>query len=157
MKKILLIVTPVMLSSCYSYHLFPREYRDFEYNGEKKTAFVVNPELKKEYKILKASGIFILTSDSLDQNCLKIKLNPVRRNFVCGQPIIASAFTLGQFPVYFPDIYLYGFEELNNNGTISRDFKLEVSQRVWFWDMFAFNKKFKQKAGKALLCNYYKE
>src|SRR5688500_2728706 len=47
-----------VFSSCYSYKVFPKEYRKFEYTGERKSAFVLNPELKKEYAILSHSGIF---------------------------------------------------------------------------------------------------
>jgi hypothetical protein len=30
-----------------------------------------------------------------------------------------------------------------------------VAERVWFWDMFTFQKNFKKFAGKALAGNYY--
>lgn len=142
------------MSSCYSYKIFPKEYRHFEANGERPVAFVTNPELKKEHQILQQSGIFILTSDSLTRACLKIKLHRLERAFVCGQPIIASVFTLGQLPVYFPDKYRYQFEVINNGETTLNDFDLLVATRYWFWDLFLFDKHFTKKAGKALLGNY---
>src|SRR5215510_1862965 len=117
MKPSLLIAIVFLLSSCYSYKIFPKEYREFEYAGQKQLAFVTNPELKRENKILQQSGIFDLTSDSSAKNCLRIKLRPLRKNFVCGEPILASAFTLGQVPVYFPDMYHYEFELISQGDT----------------------------------------
>jgi hypothetical protein len=158
MKLLLFIgVLSTALTSCYTYKVFPKEYRAFEYKGEKETAFVINPELKKEYEILKQSGIFILTSDSLNDKAVKIELHPLFRGFMCGNAIVLSAFSLGQFPVYFPDTYHFKFEEMERQETRSRDFELQVAKRIWFWDMFALNKNFKGKAGKALLANYYKK
>jgi hypothetical protein len=55
-----------IFSSCYSYKIFPKEYRHFNYEGEKKTAYIINPELTRETHILKKSGIFKLTEDSSD-------------------------------------------------------------------------------------------
>jgi hypothetical protein len=143
------------MTSCYSYKVFPKEYRNFEYSGDKRVAFVTNPELKKENRILQQSGIFVLTSDSLTQNCLQIKLHRLDRNFVCGQPILASAFTLGQLPVYFPDRYYYQFDVIDKGETTLKKFDLLVATRYWFWDLFLFDKNFPKKAGKALLANYY--
>lgn len=159
MKIFIYPLISIFFISCYSYKVFPKEYRNFQYKGEKKTAFIINPELKKEFEILKKSEIFILTDDSLNENNLKIKLLPMRKNltFICGEPIIASVFSFGQIPVYFPDRYQFQFEEINQKDTIVKKFELDVAQQVWFWDMFVFHKNFTQKAGKALLGNYYKQ
>ena len=143
-------------TSCYSYKIFPKEYRNYVYEGQRKTAFVLNPELEKEYGILKASGIFILTTDSLNGESLKLRLHPLGSGFVCGQPVLASLFTLGQVPVYLPDTYSYRFEEIGRDTTL-RKIELKIATRVWFWDLFAFPKKFRKKAGMALLAAYYNE
>jgi len=119
-------------------------------------AFVMNPELTEEYAILKQSGIFTLTTDSLNDNVVKVRLAPLSRGFVCGNPMIASIFTLGQLPVYLPTPYTFRFQEISTLDSISRDLKIQLAQRFWFWDMFAFKKNFKGKAGQALLVSYYK-
>jgi len=152
-----ILLLSTCLTSCYTYKVFPKEYRNFTFKGEKKIAFVTNPQLKKEYEILKQSGIFKLTNDSLSDESAKVKLQPLSRGFICGNAIVVSVFSLGQLPVYFPDTYHYRFEEMRGHNTISRDFELQVAQRIWFWDMFAINKNFKGKAGKALLANYYRQ
>jgi hypothetical protein len=157
MKHSSLIALVFLLTSCYSYKIFPKEYRKFEYRGQKQLAFVINPELKKENRILKQSGIFEFTADTSKANCLKIKLRPLGKTIMCGEPILASALTLGQFPVYFPDKYYYQFQIISQGDTTLKSFELRVSQRYWFWDMFLFGKNFSRKAGKALLANYYSQ
>lgn len=154
-RFIIILFVSAGFTSCFSYKIFPKEYRDFTYNGERQTAFITNPELKKEKEILTQSGIFILTDDSLDNHSVKIKLHRLKRDFTCGQPILASAITLGQFPVYFPDRYQYQFDEIHSSDTTTKKFELLIAQRTWFWDMFVIHKRLKQKAGKALLANYY--
>ena len=132
MGRLLYIFWLLFSTSCYSYKVFPKEDRHFVYRREKKTAFVTNPELKEEYAILKQSGIFTLTTDSLDDKAVKVKLQPLSRGFVCGNPILASAFTLGQLPVYFSDTYTYRFQEVKAHDTVSRDgWKRGSQPRVW--------------------------
>jgi len=149
------ILSAILLSSCYSYKIFPKEYRHFTYSGEKKEAFVVNPELTKELQILKKAGIFKIITDTLNNSAVKIKLYPLQRSFMCAQPVTASLFTLGQFPVLLPDRYQYGFDEVQRSDTIQRRIELKIATRFWFWDMFAVKKNFKQKAGQTLLAEYY--
>ncbi|HWJ92001.1 MAG TPA: hypothetical protein VNR87_12865 [Flavisolibacter sp.] len=156
MKLLLYTALVAALSSCYAYKIYPKEDRDFEYYGEKRTAFIVNPELKKEYAVLERSGIFHLSNDSSSSNVVKIRLHKLNRNFLCGQPIVASLMTFGQLPVYFPDLYFFSFEEFDGTVTQERKFELKIAQRYWFWDLFTFEKNFKKKAGKALLANYYR-
>lgn len=158
MNRILfLFLLVVCITSCYSYKIFPIEDRSFVYTGKRQLAFILNPELKNEKKILEQSGIFEFTDDSLNEQCLKIKLHAIKRGFSCGQPIVASFITLGQMPVYFPDRYQYKFEEINKSDSSLKYFELHTAQRFWFWDMFTFKKKFDEKAGKALLANYFKK
>lgn len=143
------------LVSCYSYQVYPRTHRNFTFGGEKKTAYVVNPGLKKEYQILKEAGLFSLVTDSSAVGITTIKLHPLERSFTaCGNPLVASAIVLGQLPVYFPDKYVYSFEEIGKNRTTQKEFTLQIAQRVWFWDMFSFRKKFVKKAARTLAANY---
>lgn len=73
----------------------------------------------------------------------------------CGNPLIGSLISLGQLPVYMPDIYHFGFEEIQNEQIKGHTYSLKIAQRVWFWDVFKVNKDFEGKAGKALLADYY--
>ena len=84
LRLILILLASAILTSCYSYKVFPKEYREFAYSGEKQTAFIINPVLKKETEILKESNIFKLTDDNSCENCLKTRLHPLKRHLACG-------------------------------------------------------------------------
>jgi hypothetical protein len=149
-----ILVVSTVFSSCYTYRIYPKEHRNYVYTGERKKAYVQNPELK-EFQTFQAANIFQLTSDSTDATAVQIKLYPVGRSFVCGQAILASLITLGQLPVVFPDRYFFSFDEIQSGTITHHRFKLQVATRYWFWDMFAFRKRFKQKVGQSLLANYH--
>lgn len=156
MKKthfIILGLLAVLCSSCYSYKVYPKEYRKLENDNPKRSAYVMNNTLKKELEILTSSELFEVISDSTKAD-LKVKLYPIEQSFVCGQPLTISMLTVGQLPVILPDRYLYKFDEIENGKITERKLELKIAQRVWFWDMFAFNKKFEKKAGKAVLGEY---
>ena len=156
MKRIHLLILGLLAtlcSSCYSYKIYPKEYRKLENDNVKRNAYVENDTLKKELKILASSELFKITSDSTKAD-LKVKLYPMIKNFSCGQPMIVSMLTVGQLPVYFPDKYLFRFDEIEKDRITPRNLELKIAQRIWFWDMFAFNKKFEKKAGRAVLGEY---
>ncbi|WP_166962233.1 hypothetical protein [Yeosuana marina] len=152
--KITIIISLLLLSSCYSYRIFPKEFRKTKTNLDTKPkAFVINKELEREYKILQESNIYDIVEDSINQ--LKVKLYPFEQiRKVDGQPIIITFLTLGQVPVNFYDAYSFKFDEIIKNETIENKFELQIAQRVWLWDIFKFNKDFEGKAGKALRGSY---
>lgn len=156
MKKTHLIILgflATICSSCYSYKVFPKEYRKLENDIPKRTAYIENDSLKKERNILASSELFEITFDSTKAD-LKVILYPIEQNVVCGQPLTVSMLTVGQLPVYLPDTYFYRFDEIENRKVTEQKLELKIAKRVWFWDMFVFNKKFEQKAGKAVLGEY---
>ena len=153
LKKLPVLFLPVVFSGCYAYKIFPKNYRDIKTPAATETAYVVNPELKKEMKIFQYAGLYNITDDS---SChLKIRLHKIERGFTCGNGLIAWAIFLGQLPVYMPDRYKYSFEELRSDESRQLSFELQVAQRYWFWDMFTFQKNFSKQAGKALSGNYH--
>ncbi|WP_167342254.1 hypothetical protein [Nonlabens sp. SY33080] len=140
--------------SCYSYRVLPTHYEEYGKEITTIDAFVIGDSLKQELKIIKASGLFNVMSDSTEANVV-LKLYPLKRTPVCGQPLTLSMITLGQVPVYMPDYYQFKFDEIRNNEVTEKEFTLQITQRVWFWDMFVFNKKFDEKAGLLLKKEYY--
>ncbi|HEY9177259.1 MAG TPA: hypothetical protein VIN07_06190 [Flavipsychrobacter sp.] len=150
---ILLSLIAVSFSSCYTYKVYPEEYRRLENIGAKPKAYVINDTLDKELNILVSSGIFTIIKDSTEAD-LQIHIYPLEQNMVCGQGLTASMITLGQLPVFLPDRYFYRFDEIGHNGKTHRKIELKIAQRVWFWDVFVFNKRFEENAGKALLGGY---
>jgi hypothetical protein len=149
-----LIITLLTLSSCYSYKIFPKEIRNYSYSGPKQKAYVVHPELKEEYKILCASKIFDLTTDSAGAD-VNIVLYHFKKSLACGQPALGTLITLGQIPVLLPDRYQYRFDEISKGGRTHHTIEMKIATRFWFWDLFAFHKKFDEKAGQILLSAYY--
>jgi hypothetical protein len=147
--------TLALLSSCYNYKIFPKEFRNYSYTGPRPKAYVLNPQLKKEYKILKSANIFELVSNNAGLTTLKISLRPLKKRFTCGEPVLGSLITLGQVPVLLLDRYEFSFEEIAGNDSTVHDVEMDIAEQVWFWNMFVFNKKFDQKAGQILLARYY--
>ncbi|TXD98952.1 hypothetical protein ESY88_20765, partial [Subsaximicrobium wynnwilliamsii] len=132
MKKTHLIILgllAILCSSCYSYKVYPKEYRKIENDNPKRSAYIINDTLKKELEILASSELFEIISDSSKAD-LKIKLYPIKQSFVCGQPIILSMLTVGQLPITLPDRYLYRFEEIENGIVTERKLELKIAQRV---------------------------
>lgn len=154
-KLLFCIAMMSLFSSCYTYKVFPKEYKNLSNNEPKQVAFITNPSasLWKEISILQSSDLFVFSKDSTAAE-IKIKVYPVIKSKVCGQGMVLSMVTIGQLPMLFPDRYVFSFDEIKNHVTLKRKYDLKLSQRVWFWDMFVFNKNFKKKAGKALLGEY---
>jgi hypothetical protein len=155
MKLIVLICLPVLLTSCYSYRINNKEYRDYKYHGERSYAYVTNPQMKKEYRILKKSGIFILTTDSLQPNCVKVNLQPLGHGFSCGMGIIPFIFTLGVLPGGVDNSCTYKFTVTKDTVTRNHAYFLNIDKRFWWPDLVSFRKNYAKAAGKVLRGNYY--
>ncbi|WP_289661838.1 hypothetical protein [Flavobacterium panacagri] len=150
------ILIILLFNSCYSYKVYPKEYRKIQNKESKETVYILNDSLKQEFKILKKSNLFTFTTDST-QTDLKIKLYPIKQYPSCGNPLIAQVITLGQLPVYLPNNYEYQFDRVKKGKITSQTFSLQVTQRYWFWDLFTFNKNFERKAGQVLSAKYQEE
>lgn len=152
---VILLICSTVISSCYTYHIASKETKTFKKVETKQIAYITNPELKKEYQVLQAAQIFELTNDSLNPQVIRITLSSLQKKLTCGNPFAASIITLGQVPVYLPDHYIFCFTEQKDNQIIQHSFPLQIQTRYWFWDMFAFKKRFAQKVGQTLSANYY--
>lgn len=154
---IIFFISTLLLSSCYSYRVQPKEFRKLENTRLEQKAYIVNSDLEKEVEILKASELFKIVEDSLNAD-LNIKLYPIKKYRLGGDGTICSItmFTLMQLPCYNFSYYKFKFDEINKNSVKENDIELHIYKRIWFWDFFSFNKRFEKKAGKALLGMYYK-
>lgn len=153
MRLALPIILISLLSSCYTYKVYPKAYRSLDMPSHPIKVYVENPSLKKEYKILRTSGLFEFTD--LNNANITIHLDSLERFYVCGQPLIVSAMTLGQLPIHMPDRYIFRFEERKGNQVIEHTLELQVAKRIWYWDLFNPDKSFDSKAGTALLGAYH--
>lgn len=155
MRNFLLATTACLwLSSCYTVKIFPSNSASPEFTGLRKKAVILHTGLKKEKDILTKSGIFDFTTDSTDAAAVKIKLLPTEYRFTCGQPILLSAFTLGQFPVILPEHSYFRFEEISGDSTTEKVIPMLMGRKYWFWNMFVIKKNYKKKAGKLLAMEY---
>ena len=156
MKRLFIFVlAAVLLTSCRAYQIYPADYREFSYTESKRKAFVLNPDLTKEYAIFKSADIFALVDDSLSSDVVKVRLLPMDRHLACGNGAFLTLFTVGQLPVLYTDRYFYKFEEITGNSKTEKAFELQVATTVWFWNIFSSQKNFNKQAGQALLASYY--
>ncbi|MCJ7932337.1 MAG: hypothetical protein MUW56_01550 [Chryseobacterium sp.] len=147
-------LTSVSLWSCIpSYTAYPKEYNGAKADFSKQKAFVVNKDLKKEYDILKHSGIYEIVEDST--NAAKITLHPMlTRTPSCGNPMIGSMITLGLLPSGFPYTIAYSYDAAENRTTKNYQYKLQVYQSLWLFNIFRLGRTFSKQSGKALLGSY---
>ena len=149
----------VLLCSCYSYRISKRELKNAEVtthlSSEKKTVYVINPELSDEYSILQASNIFHIASDSLDPTVRKIKLLPPTHRFLCGNFLIGWGMFLGQLPISIPSNRNFRFATILDGEETIEEFKLPFRTRYWFWDIFSSRKNYNKVAGQALRLSFY--
>ncbi|HTN07141.1 hypothetical protein [Agriterribacter sp.] len=95
-----------------------------------------------EYGILNKSGLFVFTSDSLCD--WKIRLLPLEAHRGVGlaktEALPVMVLTLGQLPMRFEEKYGFHYHLMNDSITMKKEYELGIDKRVWFWDMFTFNK-----------------
>lgn len=142
------------LWSCFpAYNTYSKEYRNVKADFPKQKVFVMNKDLKKEFEILKHSGIYELVDDST--STAKIQLYPMS-TFTpsCGNPMIGSMLTVGLLPSYFSYTISYNYDLIEKSTTKNHQYKLEVYQSLWLFNIFRLGKTFSKQSGKALLGNY---
>ena len=73
--KILLIFSVLFLIGCFpSYSVLPKEYKSVKQIQKREKAFVINKDLKSEFKILENSKIYEIVDDSTKSD---LKIRPV--------------------------------------------------------------------------------
>lgn len=150
-KAFLLILVALVFVSCVpSYRISHEIYKDAKPSSNRIKAFVINKDLKREYKILEKSQIYQLVED--DSFEVKVKLDSMKTYLVCGNGMAGSMLTFGLLPSFLPDRYYYGFEEIGKENK-KYEFNLQVIQSLWLFNMF-YPKSFSKQTGKALLASY---
>src|SRR5205807_2645860 len=86
-------LSAALLPGCTScYHLAARGQVE-RFDGGERPVYVVNPEMRQEYRILKASRIFQLTNQPQDARLLT--LYPMESRGGCGLGVLAAIYTCG--------------------------------------------------------------
>ena len=153
--KILLIFSVLFLIGCFpSYSVLPKEYKSVKQLQKREKAFVINKDLKSEFKILENSKIYEIVDDSTKSD-LKIRLNPIKdvTSWRCGNMMSGSMITLGLLPYFENQKYVFNYDEVENKNVKNKNDTIEVRQSLWLFN-FLYSKSFKKQAGKALLGNY---
>ena len=153
--KILLIFSVLFLIGCFpSYSVLPKEYKSVKQLQKREKAFVINKDLKSEFKILENSKIYEIVDDSTKSD-LKIRLNPIKdvTSLRCGNMMSGSMITLGLLPYFENQKYVFNYDEVENKNVKNKNDTIEVRQSLWLFN-FLYSKSFKKQAGKALLGNY---
>lgn len=146
-------VVSLFLCSCYSYVVFPERYRDLPDSTRQLSAFVINPQLEREFRVMRSSGIFRFVSDS--SYPVKIHLHEMDASTACGNSVSPfSELTLGLIPMYAPDRYYYSFDEISGTDTTHRRFELKVARRVSLYEIFRTQKDLDLKLAQALKGEY---
>ena len=153
--KILLIFSVLFLIGCFpSYSVLPKEYKSVKQIQKREKAFVINKDLKSEFKILENSKIYEIVDDSTKSD-LKIRLNPLKNitGWRCGNMMSGSMITLGLLPYFENQKYVFNYDEIENKNVKNKNDTIEVRQSLWLFNSL-YSKSFKKQAGKALLGNY---
>ena len=114
--KILLIFSVLFLIGCFpSYSVLPKEYKSVKQIQKREKAFVINKDLKSEFKILENSKIYEIVDDSTKSD-LKIRLNPIKdvTSWRCGNMMSGSMITLGLLPYFENQKYVFNYDEIEN-------------------------------------------
>jgi hypothetical protein len=134
MKTIALLLLCAVLSGCGStlVVLRPASTGRVGHIGQK--VRVVNPELEREFQILRAAEIYDI---STDPTAASLSLAPIQSNLLgCANPFFLSVVTLGILPVSFQSdiIFCYSIED---RGEISRfDHFIPAYKRYSIWEHF---------------------
>ena len=153
--KILLIFSVLFLIGCFpSYSVLPKEYKSVKQIQKREKAFVINKDLKSEFKILENSKIYEIVDDSTKSD-LKIRLNPIKdvTSWRCGNMMSGSMITLGLLPSFDYQKYIFNYDKIKNNEIINKSDTIEIRQSLLLFN-FLYPKSFKKQAGKGLLGNY---
>lgn len=95
--------------------------------------YVENPDLSPEYEIFRESGRFEETLNA--DSGVKIRLNKIERELVCGNPLLASFITLGILPVGLPSGRTFSFTTEIDGTVKTYSYYLGVESRssIWEW------------------------
>ncbi len=94
--------------------------------------YVTNPQMGREYQILKASGIYQLSDRP--QSARRLTLRPIHQYGRCGNPLMLSAITLGIIPGVLPAARTFEYDLDNGTGVESYVHHLPLYERFSIWE-----------------------
>src|SRR5437899_703927 len=110
------LVLAALLSGCTStLHVAGKRSELPPFDGGRTPVYVTNPDMAPEYQILKRSGIYTVSSEP--GGARRLTLHRMGHIPVCGNPLIATVFTLGLIPVKLPAPHIFQYDLETNGGS----------------------------------------
>lgn len=78
----------------------------------------------------------------------------MEQQWACGQPMVISKMTLGQFPVNLLERHKLAYEITDTMRADIKEHVLNLYRRVWFWDMFSKKRDLEKALGRTLTKEY---
>ncbi len=94
--------------------------------------YVMNPELHREYQILQASGIYLLSSHR--EAARLLTLHPVRQYGRCGNPLMLTMLTVGIVPGVLPAARAFNYDLKTDGQTETCEHHLPLYERFSIWE-----------------------
>jgi hypothetical protein len=105
-----------------------------KFDGGAQPVYVANPEMQREYLILKNSEIYSLTNQSTGAR--KLTLLPIKHFGRCGNPIMLTVLTIGIVPGILPSAQAFEYD-LETDGKVEHCVHpLPTYDRVSIWEWF---------------------
>jgi hypothetical protein len=128
-------VLALLLSGCASTLHLASAKTALPFSDAGTPVFVTNPELKREYAVLKKSGIYRLSETP--EGARRLTLRPIVQYGRCGNPLMLSILTFGIIPGFLPAAMQFGYD-LETGGTFQQIVhRLPLYERYSIWDRLA--------------------
>jgi hypothetical protein len=103
-----------------------------QFDGGTQPVYVANPGMQPEYNILKASGIYPLSTTP--DGARRLTLLPIRYGGRCANPLMLTIITLGIVPGVLPDARFFAYD-LDTDGVVERRIHyLPIYDRISIWE-----------------------
>ena len=130
--QLILLLGLVVSTGCTS-SLHLGSARDLpRFNGGARPVYVTNPELKEEYEVLRASGIYPLSTER--DGARLLTLHPIVRYGRCGNPLMLTIFTCGIVPGVLPAARVFEYDLQTDGTTETRSHPLALYERFSIWE-----------------------
>jgi hypothetical protein len=132
MLNLTLLLAVIFSTGCASTLHMGSKRQPQRFDGGARPVFVTNPELKREYEILQASGIYHLSTEQEEARILT--LHPIRQYGRCGNPLMLTGLTLGIVPGAVPAARAFVYD-LKTDGVVETyEHPLPLYERVSIWE-----------------------
>ena len=137
---LMLLVAVIAVTGCASTVYMESKKGLDRFHGGPQPVYVTNPELHREYDILRASGIYQISPKA--DGTRSLTLRPIRQFPRCGNPLMLTIFTLGLVPGYLPGAYAFEYDFQTDGVRELYTHHLPLYERfsAWEWLMIRSEK-----------------